>query len=91
LAPPLRSSGSHVYGVNNGGMETVDGVDKIDEIVERAIEYTEKMLAGAPGRYALAKEGLERMRNSFSLGADDHPAFSRLANYIVDLERRFAC
>jgi hypothetical protein len=64
-------------------------MDRIDEIIDKAIKYTEKILARAPGHYAAAREGLERMRDNLMIGAADHPAIGRLDDYIGELERRF--
>jgi hypothetical protein len=64
-------------------------MDNIDEIVDRAILYTEKILGQAPRHYPVAREGLERMRDNLTIGAQDHPALDRLDDYLGDLERRF--
>lgn len=64
--------------------------DKIQEIVDRAIIYTEDILRRAPNHLGVAREGLERMRQNLRLGAEDHPSLERLEDYIKKLERRFA-
>jgi hypothetical protein len=64
-------------------------MDRIDEIVNKAIQYTEKILDRAPSHYAAARDGLERLRDNLTLGAEDHPALGRLDNYIGELMRRF--
>jgi len=65
-------------------------MDKIDEIVDRAIQYTEKILGQAPRHYKVAREGLEKMRDSLATGLENHPALGRLDKYIGELGRRFA-
>ena len=62
--------------------------DKIGEIVDRAIAYTEDILQKAPQHSRVALNGLERMRQNLMLGAADHPALCKLENYIKELERR---
>jgi hypothetical protein len=64
-------------------------VDKIAEIVDRAIAYTEDILQKAPQHYHVAREGLEHMRQNLRRGAEDHPALRILENYIKQLERRY--
>ena len=61
-------------------------MDKIDHIVERAIEYTLHVLEAAPRHRAAARTGLERMRSNLTLGAPDHPALERLRAFLDDLE-----
>lgn len=65
-------------------------MDKIDEIVDRAIQYTEHVLGQAPRHYDVAREGLERMRDNLTTGIENHPALGRLNNYIGELARRFS-
>jgi hypothetical protein len=62
--------------------------DKIGQIVDRAIAYTEDILRNAPHHYRVAHDGLERMRQSLIPGAEEHPALRVLEKYILDLERR---
>ena len=64
-------------------------MDKIDEIVDKAIQYTEDILARAPRHYSVAREGLERMRDNLKIGAEDHEALRKLENYLDELSRRF--
>ena len=61
-------------------------MDRIDHIVERAIEYTLHVLEAAPRHRAAARTGLERMRSNLTLGAPDHPALERLRAFLDDLE-----
>jgi hypothetical protein len=64
-------------------------MDGIDDIVDRAIQYTEEILEQAPRHYEVAREGLTRMRDNLTIGAEDHPALGRLDEYIGELIRRF--
>ena len=61
-------------------------MDRIDHIVERAIEYTLHVLEAAPRHRAAARTGLERMRSNLTLGAPDHPALERLRAFLDELE-----
>ena len=63
-------------------------MDQIDDIVDRAIHYTERILSVAPHHYSAARDGLTTMRNNLTVGADDHPALLRLDAYLGELERR---
>lgn len=63
--------------------------DKIQDIIDRAIAYTEDILARAPRHYGVAREGLERMLQNLRHGAEDHPALQRLEDYLDELQRRF--
>jgi hypothetical protein len=65
-------------------------VDKIEEIVDKAIQYTEDILQRAPQHYPVAREGLEQMRDNLKIGAGDHEALRKLEKYLNELERRFA-
>jgi hypothetical protein len=64
-------------------------VDKIEEIVDKAIQYTEDILERAPRHYRVAREGLERMRDNLKIGAEDHEALRKLEDYLDELNRRF--
>ena len=64
-------------------------MDKIEEIVDRAIKYTEDILQRAPQHYQASLDGLRRMRDNLQFGADDHPALERLNAYLDELSRRF--
>ena len=65
-------------------------MDKIDEIVDKAIQYTEDILGQAPRHYEVAREGLELMRDNLKIGAGDHEALRKLEDYLNKLGRRFA-
>jgi hypothetical protein len=61
-------------------------MDKIDHIVERAIEYTLHVLEAAPQHGEAARTGLERMRSNLTIGAPDHPALERLQAFLGQLD-----
>ena len=61
-------------------------MDKIDHIVERAIEYTLHVLEAAPQHGDAARTGLERMRSNLTIGAPDHPALERLQAFLSELD-----
>ena len=63
-------------------------VDEIDNIVNKAIQYTEEILTLAPCQYAIARDGLERMRDTLKTGAEEHEALRRLEKYLDELIRR---
>jgi hypothetical protein len=62
--------------------------DRVDEIISRAIVYTQDILNGEFGDWAAAKAGLERMQDNLALDAPDHPAFERLSRFIAEQDRR---
>ena len=63
-------------------------MDRIDTIVEMAINYTATVLRTAPEHFDVARAGLERLRNDLLLGFPDHPALERLRLFLVELELR---
>ena len=63
-------------------------MDKIDELVGRAIAYTEDILERGPEHWESARDGLTKMCESFELLAPKHPALERLRAYIRELELR---
>ena len=65
-------------------------MDKIEEIVHRAVRYTEDILSRAPQHYRIAREGLERMCDTLAVCDAGDPALQRLRDYIHELERRVA-
>lgn len=62
-------------------------MDRIDEIVTRAIGYAEVATREAPHLAEVALVGLRRMRDNLSLGAPEHPALARLSAFIAKCER----
>lgn len=65
-------------------------VDRIDQIVERAISCTLIVLQGAPAHFDVARAALERMRSILIVSFPDHPALERLQAFLDDLELRRA-
>jgi hypothetical protein len=60
-----------------------------DDIVDRAIEYTEKLLHINPGHAAAAVESLRSLRENLAKRApDDDPALDRLDAYVKNLTGR---
>ncbi len=82
LAPRLP------YNIRNKGFAELCGLDKIDWIVEQAIDYTVTVLLTAPAHVAAARTGLERLRSDLSRGDPDHPALDRLQRFLADLQLR---
>jgi hypothetical protein len=60
-------------------------VDRIEEIVERAIVYTATVLRAAPEHFEAARAGLERLRSDLALEVPDHPALERLRSFLHEL------
>ncbi|MBV8474381.1 MAG: hypothetical protein JO107_14745 [Hyphomicrobiales bacterium] len=61
--------------------------DRINEIVERAIEYTGPLLEASPARWSAARRGLKKIHADLNREAPDHPALSRLRAFIARWER----
>ena len=59
--------------------------DRIDDIIDRAAEYTKALLSKEPDRWPAAREGLERILGDLRGGAPDHPGLRRLRRFIDDL------
>ena len=62
--------------------------DRINEIIDRAVNYTEDILTRAPRHLRVARQELERMRHNLELDIGDHPALHKLTAYIEELEHR---
>ncbi len=63
-------------------------MDRIWQIVERAIDFTDLVLKAAPHHGAAARRGLEQLRDNLAQNAPDHPALNRLRNYIAALREK---
>ena len=61
--------------------------DKIEEIVNRAIEHTLRILDASRGGWSVARRGLEKIYDNLALGAPGHPALDRLKAFIADQDR----
>ena len=64
-------------------------VDNVDEIIEKAISYTDDVLGRDPGFYTVAREGLERLRETLHARDRHNHAISKLDEYLNELRRRF--
>ena len=62
--------------------------DKVEEIVERAIEYTRPLLEYAPERWPAARSGLRRIHDDLVRDAPNHRALQRLTAFIAQWDRR---
>jgi hypothetical protein len=61
--------------------------DKIEEIVNRAIEHTLTIVESSRGEWRVARKGLERIYDDLAVGAPGHPALARLKAFIADQDR----
>jgi len=61
--------------------------DKIEEIVNRAIEHTLTILGASRGAWSVARKGLERIHDDLAFAAPGHPALARLKAFIGDQDR----
>jgi len=61
--------------------------DKIEEIVNRAIEHTLTILETSRGEWSVARKGLERIHDDLAFAAPGHPALDRLKAFIADQDR----
>ena len=57
----------------------------LDEIVDRAIDYTNKILNTMPSYRGAAIEGLRKLRAALAQSAPDDPAILRLVDYLSGL------
>lgn len=60
-------------------------MDRIDYIVDTAIAYTKHVLERAPNHRNIACEHLTKMRDSIAASEPDHPALTRLADFIYEV------
>ncbi len=56
--------------------------DRIDELVEHAMQYTLDLLMNDALHWSTAKEGLARMLFNLELGAPHHASVLRLQSFI---------
>jgi len=59
--------------------------DRIDKIIDHAMDYTKALLANETTQWPAAREGLERILADLGRGAPDHPGLRRLRRFIDDL------
>jgi len=60
-------------------------VSALDDIVDRAIEYTNKILSTMPSYRPSAIEGLRKLRRALAEKTPDDPAIARLDAYLESL------
>ena len=58
----------------------------LDEIVDRAIIYTNDMLGRMPGYRAAAIAGLRKLRDALAAKTPDDPAIAKLDAYLAGLD-----
>jgi hypothetical protein len=63
------------------GFTELGCVDRIDTIVEMAINYTRTVLRTAPEYFDVARGGLERLRTDLMREVPEHPALERLRSF----------
>ena len=61
--------------------------DKIEEIVNRAIEHTPTTLKTSRGEWSVVRKGLERIHDDLAVAAPGHPALERLKAFIANQDR----
>ena len=57
--------------------------DRIDKIIDAAIDYTNIILANRAADWLTARQGLAKMLASLQAGAPEHPGFERLRQFIA--------
>jgi hypothetical protein len=63
----------------------------LDDIVDRAIDFTNRILRAMPSYRSATLRGLRRLRLSLSQKFPDHPAIRRLDEYLEALAGRKPC
>jgi hypothetical protein len=61
-------------------------VNTLDEIVDRAIEYTNLILRRMPSYRDTAVDGLRKLRESLAAKAPDDPALDKLDAYLAAID-----
>ncbi len=62
-----------------------DTLSALEEIVDRAIDYTDRILGAMPTYRGAAIEGLRKLRDNLSQRAPDDPAIGKLDAYLANL------
>ena len=60
----------------------------LDDIVDRAIDFTNRILAAMPSYRGATLRGLRKLRASLAQKSPDHPAIKRLDDYLEALMGR---
>ena len=61
--------------------------DNIDGIVDRTIAHTRQLLGSDEIDWPAAYAGLEKIHDGLAVDASDHPALSRLRDFIAEQDR----
>ena len=59
-------------------------MDRIDELVDRAIAVADLVMLKEPQRIEIATEFLRRLAEELRASAPDHPALTKLDSYVND-------
>ena len=62
-------------------------MSRLDEIVDRAIDFADRTLRALPRYRWAATAGLKQLRETLAQTAPDDPALGRLDAYLARLER----
>jgi hypothetical protein len=57
--------------------------DRIDKIIDAAIDYTNVIISNRAADWLTARQGLAKMLASLQAGAPDHPGSERLRRFIA--------
>jgi hypothetical protein len=63
-------------------------VNELDDIVDRAMDFTNSVLRAMPSYREAAVTGLRKLRDSLREKSPDHPALKRLDAYLKSLDGR---
>jgi len=61
--------------------------NKLNAIVDQAIAHTRALLESSQVEWTTARVGLEKILDSLAIAAPDHPALSRLRDFVVEQDR----
>jgi len=79
--------GSSVAPARSVEVETNGGrLSALDDIVDRAIDYTNRIVETMPSYRAPAIAGLQRLREALAIKHPDDPAIARLDAYLKSLQ-----
>jgi hypothetical protein len=66
-------------------------VSALNDIVDRAIDYTNRILRSMPSYHEAAVAGLRKLRAGLAEKSPGDPALQRLDDYLDSLPRRNTC
>jgi len=61
--------------------------DRVEDIVDRAIEHTLTIMESSRVEWSVARKGLEKIRDELVVGAPGHAAVRRLNAFVADQDR----